>query len=40
VVKQTPAIEQRLKHVQELRDKGLITEQEAREIRQRILGEL
>lgn len=40
VVKQTPAIEQRLKQVQELRDKGLITEQEAQEIRQRILGEL
>lgn len=39
-VKETPDIEQRLKHVQELRDKGLITEQEAHEIRQRILGEL
>ena len=40
VVKQTPAIEQRLKQVQELRDKGLITEQEAQEIRRRILEEL
>jgi hypothetical protein len=38
--KATPDIEQRLKQVQELRDKGLITEQEAQEIRQRILGEL
>jgi hypothetical protein len=39
-VKQAPGIEQRLKQVQELLDKGLITEQEAQEIRQRILGEL
>ena len=34
------SIESRLKQLRELRDKGLITEQEAREIRQRILGEL
>lgn len=40
VVKQKPGIELRLREVQDLRDKGLITEQEAREIRQRILGEL
>lgn len=40
VVEQTPVIEQRLRQVQELRDKGLITEQEAQEARQRILGEL
>lgn len=40
VVKEKPGIEFRLKQVQDLRDKGLITEQEAREIRQRILGEL
>jgi len=40
VVKENAAIETRLRRVQELRDKGVITEQEAREIRQRILGEL
>ena len=40
VVKQKPGIELRLREVQDLRDKGVITEQEAREIRQRILGEL
>jgi hypothetical protein len=40
VVKEKPGIELRLKQVQELRDKGLITEQEAQEIRRRILGEL
>jgi len=40
VAVEKPAIEVRLKQLQELRDKGLITEQEAREIRQRILGEL
>lgn len=39
-VQERPGIEQRLRQVQELRDKGLITEQEAHEIRQRILGEL
>lgn len=40
VVKEKPGIELRLKQVKDLLDKGLITEQEAREIRQRILGEL
>jgi hypothetical protein len=40
VVKEKPGIELRLKQVQELRDKGLITEQEAQEIRRRILEEL
>lgn len=40
VMKEKPGIEMRLKQVQDLRDQGLITEQEAREIRQRILGEL
>lgn len=40
VLKQKPGIEPRLREVQDLRDKGLITEQEAREIRQRILEEL
>lgn len=34
------SIESRLRRVQELRDKGLITDQEAREIRQRILNGL
>jgi hypothetical protein len=34
------SIEARLRRVIELRDKGVISEQEAREIRQRILGEL
>lgn len=33
-------VEARLRRVIELRDKGVISEQEAREIRQRILGEL
>jgi len=40
VAAEKPSIELRLKRLQELRDKGLITEQEAGEIRQRILGEL
>jgi len=40
VATQRPAIEQRLRRVQELRNEGVITELEAREIRQRILGEL
>ncbi len=40
VATQRPAIEQRLRRVQELRNEGVITESEAREIRQRILGEL
>jgi len=40
VATQAPAIEQRLRRVQELRNEGVITEMEAREIRQRILGEL
>jgi len=40
VVKEKPGIELRLKQVQELRDKGSITEQEAQEIRRRILEEL
>ena len=35
-----PGIELRLRQLQALRDKGLVTEQEAREIRLRILGEL
>ena len=35
-----PGVELRLKRLQELRDKGLVTEQEAGEIRRRILGEL
>lgn len=34
------SMEMRLRRVQDLRDKGLITEQEARDIRQRILNEL
>lgn len=38
--KHSASVEARLRHVQELRDKGVITEQEARETRQRILGEL
>jgi hypothetical protein len=40
VPKEKPAIELRLRQVQDLRDKGLITEQEAQEIRRRILDEL
>jgi hypothetical protein len=40
VAKEKPGIEPRLRQVQDLRDKGLITEQEAREIRRRILDEL
>lgn len=39
-VEENAAVESRLRRVQELRDKGAITEQEAREIRQRILDEL
>lgn len=38
--KETSGIEQRLRQVKDLRDKGLITEQEAQEIRRRILDEL
>lgn len=38
--KEKPGIELRLRQVQDLRDKGLITEQEAQEIRRRILDEL
>ncbi len=38
--KEKPGIELRLRQVQELRDKGLITEQEAQEIRRRIVDEL
>ncbi len=34
------SMESRLRRVQELRDKGLITDQEARDIRQRLLNEL
>lgn len=40
VAKEKPGIELRLRQVQDLRDKGLITEQEAQEIRRRILDEL
>jgi hypothetical protein len=40
VAKEKPGIELRLRQVQDLRDKGLITEQEAEEIRRRILDEL
>lgn len=38
--KETSGIELRLRQVKDLRDKGLITEQEAQEIRRRILDEL
>jgi hypothetical protein len=38
--KEKPGVELRLRQVKDLRDKGLITEQEAQEIRQRILDEL
>lgn len=37
---QTPGVDQRLRQVRDLLEQGLITEQEAREVRMRILNEL
>lgn len=39
-VPQKPDMASRLRQVQELRDKGLITEQELQEVRKRLLGEI